>query len=514
MKKRTKSLIADDKAYVWHPFTQMKDWLEDIDPLVIEKAKGAMLTDSEGRSYLDGVSSLWVTVHGHNHPALNRAITRQLKSLDHSTLLGLANVPSIELAKALVGIAPKGLTKVFYSDSGSTAMEIALKLAYQYWQNLGKTKKRHFVTFSESYHGDTIGSVSLGGIDLFHKVYKKLLFPTIQIPTPYGTGSAAEGRLALKTLASLLRRRHHEIAAVVMEPLMQGAAGMLKAPKGLLKSARRLTKQYGVLLICDEVATGFGRTGKMFACEHEGVTPDLMAVAKGLSGGVLPLAATLASEEIYKGFLFPYADQKTFFHGHTYTGNPLACAAAIENLKIFKREKTLSKLQPKIRLMQKELKRLQTHPQVGSIRQVGMMVGIELIKDKKNHIAYDWKEKIGVKVCRLARDYGVILRPLGPVIVLMPPLCITQAQIKLLVSTVEKSISKGTRRQELEGVVALRGKIKFEKGYDYKAERREERDIDLSSKWQMKNAPTPVKLRIKVDMSPAGIQKLIDNGQE
>jgi adenosylmethionine-8-amino-7-oxononanoate transaminase len=437
--KRTKKLIADDKRYVWHPFTQMKEWLEE-EPLVIERAKGSWLYDSEGRKYLDGVSSLWVTVHGHNHPALNAAVARQLEKLDHSTLLGLANTPSIELAKELIRVAPKGLSKVFYSDSGSTAMEIALKLAYQYWRNLGKPKKRHFVTFSEAYHGDTIGSVSLGGIGLFHKVYEKLLFPTLQIPTPYGNGSAAEGARALKALEALLKKRGGDIAALVMEPLVQGAAGMLKAPPGLLKACRRLTKKYGVLLICDEVATGFGRTGKMFACQQEGVSPDLMAVAKGLSGGILPLAATLASDEIYKGFLFPYADQKTFFHGHTYTGNPLACAAALENLRLFRREKTLQKLRPKIRQLARGLQSLAKHPHVKEVRQIGMMAGIELVKDKARNIPYAWEEKIGVRVCRLARDYGVILRPLGPVIVLMPPLGITPAELTKLLSVTERCI--------------------------------------------------------------------------
>ena len=369
---------------------------------------------------------------------MDAALKRQLAKLDHSTLLGLANVPSIELAEALVKVAPKGLSKVFYSDSGSTAMEIALKLAYQYWQNTGQPKKRYFVTFSEAYHGDTIGSVSLGGIGLFHKVYKKLLFPTWQLPTPYGSGKAEDGQRALSQLKALLKKRHKKTAALVIEPLMQGAAGMLKAPAGFLKEARRLTKKYDVLLICDEVATGFGRTGKLFACEHEGVSPDLMAIAKGiLSGGILPLAATLASERIYKGFLFPYKDEKTFFHGHTYTGNPLACAAAIENLNIFKREKTLQKLQPKIRYLKSALQRFDKHPHVKEVRQVGMMIGIELVKDKKRQKPYAWQEKIGVQVCAAAREHGVILRPLGPVIVLMPPLSMTIAQLEKLVSVVE-----------------------------------------------------------------------------
>lgn len=434
LSQKTKKLAQADKAHVWHPFTQMQDWLAGPAPLVIEKAKGSWLIDSEGRRFLDGVSSLWVTLHGHGHPALNRALSRQLAKLDHSTLLGLSNRPSIELAQALARIAPKGLSKVFYSDSGSTAMEIALKLAYQYWQNQGKTAKREFVTFENAYHGDTIGSVSLGGIGLFHQVYKKLLFKTRQLGAP-----SAE---SLRRLEALLKSASGRIAAVVLEPKVQGAAGMLLSPPGFLKKLRALTKKHGVLLICDEVATGFGRTGKMFACDHEGVAPDLMAVAKGLSGGVLPLAATLATEQIFQGFLFPYKDQKTFFHGHTYTGNPLACAAAIENLKIFRREKTLQKLQPKIKLLKKLLEPLKAHPHVKEIRQCGFMVGIELVKSKAQGIPYAWEEKIGVRVCERARDFGVILRPLGPVIVLMPPLSISSREIEFLVRATRRGIHK------------------------------------------------------------------------
>ena len=426
---RSQKFIQLDKAHVWHPFTQMADWLDDPEPLVIERAEGSWLYDTDGNAYLDGVSSLWTTVHGHDHPALKRALTRQAATLDHSTLLGLANVPSIELAEALVAVAPRGLSKVFYSDSGSTAAEIALKLAYQYWQNTGQKRKRHFVTFSGAYHGDTIGSVSLGGIDLFHKVYKPLLFPTLQLPAP-GPG-------VLNSVERLLKKRHREIAGIVIEPLMQGAAGMLKAPQGFLRGLSRLAKKYDVLLIADEVATGFGRTGTMFACEHEGVSPDIMAVAKGLSGGILPLAATLTSDRIYQGFLFDYAEQKTFFHGHTYTGNPLACAVALENLKIFKRERTLARLQPKIRQLTQSLKGIARLPNVGEIRQQGFMVGIELVKDKKKKLAYAWQEQIGVKVCRAARNLGVILRPLGPVIVLMPPLGIKKSELKKLTDAVE-----------------------------------------------------------------------------
>jgi adenosylmethionine-8-amino-7-oxononanoate transaminase len=439
---RTRQLIAKDKQYVWHPFTQMQDWLDDPEPLVISRGKKATLFDSEGRPYLDGVSSLWVNVHGHSHPRLNAALASQLEKLQHSTLLGLANEPSIELAEALIQAAPPGLAKVFYSDSGSTAMEIACKLAYQFWQNQGRAgaKKTAFVTFSQAYHGDTLGAVSLGGIDLFHKVYKPLLFPTRQIPTPYGEGRPQDGERALAALKALLDKDASKVAAVVLEPLMQGAAGMLLAPAGFLRQVRQLCDKHDVLLICDEVATGFGRSGRLFACQHEGVTPDLMAVAKGISAGYLPLAATLATERIYKGFLAPYQDQKTFFHGHTYTGNPLACAVALESLKLFKRERTLERLSPKILYLDSILPPLMERPYVGSIRQLGLMVGIELMKDKAKRTPFPYADKVGMRVCRRARDFGVILRPLGDVIVLMPPLCISRTELEFLINVVKRSI--------------------------------------------------------------------------
>jgi len=445
---RTRRLIALDKAHVWHPFTQMRDWLADPEPLVIERGQGATLFDSEGRPYLDAVSSLWVTVHGHGHPALLKALARQAERLDHSTLLGLANEPSVLFAQALLKAAPRGLSKVFYSDRGSTAMEIALKLAYQFWQNQGgaAAKKTRFITFSEAYHGDTIGSVSLGGIDLFHQVYRPLLFPTLQVPTPYGSGDPAQGARALAQVEALLKKEKGRVAGLVVEPLMQGAAGMLKAPAGLLRSLRRLCDKHDVLLIADEVATGFGRSGTLFACQQEGVSPDLMAVAKGISGGLLPLAATLASERVYKGFLHPYAEQKTFFHGHTYTGNPIACAVALESLKLFTTERTLAKLQPKIERLRQALPSLLERPHVGEIRQAGFMVGIELMKDKYHRTPYAYADAIGAQVCRRARDYGVILRPLGPVIVLMPPLCTSLTELDFLLKVVEASVKDVTER--------------------------------------------------------------------
>ncbi len=344
-----------DKRYVWHPFTQMKDW-EKESPIIIESGKGSFLTDIRGKKYLDGVSSLWVTVHGHRKKEIDAAVTAQLKKIAHSTLLGLSNAPAALLAEKLVKIAPEGLAKVFYSDSGSTAVEIGLKIAFQYWQQKGPEyrSKTGFISLKEAYHGDTLGSVSVGGIDLFHRIYKPLLFDTYKIEAPHCYRCSLEKTWPECDLAcagqaeEVIRRHSHETAALIIEPLVQGAAGMLVQPRGYVKKIRELCTKYNVLMIADEVATGFGRTGTLFACEQENIVPDIMATAKGITGGYLPLAATLTTEEIYRGFLGEHHELRTFFHGHTYTGNPLACAAAIANIDLFKKEKTLLKLRPKI----------------------------------------------------------------------------------------------------------------------------------------------------------------------
>ncbi len=450
--KRTPLLQNDyaalDKKYVWHPFTQMKEWLSDT-PLVIERGEGIYLIDTQGGRYLDGVSSLWVNVHGHRHKRLDMAVRNQLQRVAHTTLLGLANVPSIELAKELTKITPKGLTKVFYSDNGSTAVEVAIKMAYQYWQNKGEKKKKKILHLENSYHGDTLGSVSVGGIGLFHQIYKPLTFPTIQYPSPYfyRSGYKSKDRFVKDYAAGfrkLLEKEGHKIAALVVEPLIQAAAGMIVWPRGILREMAELCRQYQILLIADEVATGFGRTGKMFACEHEGVAPDFLCLAKGITGGYLPLAVTVTTEKIFEGFLYDYKDMKTFFHGHTYTGNPLACAAALANLMVFKEEKTLYNLKPKIRLLAEELKRFSRLAHVGDIRQKGFMVGIELVADKKTKRPFSWEEKVGVKVCQYVRQKGVILRPLGNVIVLMPPLAIKKKELKKLLDVTYWAIAKVT----------------------------------------------------------------------
>ena len=449
---RIRRLSRLDRKRIWHPFTQMADW-EKEEPLIVESGRGVYLTDVSGRRYLDGVSSLWVNLHGHANPDLDRALLRQAGKLAHSTLLGAANVPSIELAEELVRIAPKGLTRVFYSDNGSTAVEVALKMAFQYWQQNGQPRRRRFVHFVNAYHGDTLGVVSVGGIDLFHRVYGPLLFRGFKVPAPYSyrcpvkrAGCPPCRFSCLRPFEEVMRRRHREIAGVVVEPLVQGAAGMITQPAGWLQRVERACRRYGVFLIADEVAVGFGRTGRMFACEHENVRPDFLCLAKGLTGGYLPLAATLATEKIYRGFLGSYASQRTFFHGHSYTGNPLACAVALENLRLFRREKILQKLRPKIQLFEKELERFRELEHVGDIRQKGLMAGVELVRDKGTRQPYPWQERMGIHVCRALRRRGILLRPLGNVIVLMPPLAITEEEISFLCSEVRQAIETVTGR--------------------------------------------------------------------
>jgi adenosylmethionine---8-amino-7-oxononanoate aminotransferase len=334
-------LLEKNRRYLWNPFTQMQEYLAE-EPVIVERAQGVRLTDVRGREYLDGNSSLWVNVHGHNHPDLNRALIDQLGRVAHTTLLGSANVPAIELAERLVTITPPGLDKVFYSDSGATAVEIGLKIAFAYWQRAGQPQRSRFVTMRNAYHGDTIGSVSLGMSEAFHAEFRPLLFGCDQVPYPDTyrfDGTAAEcGEHCLAVLAAHLERHGAETGCLVVEPLVQGAAGMITMPDGFLSGVERLCRAHGVLLFADEVATGFGRTGRMFACEHEGVRPDLMAVAKGLTGGYLPVAATLASDALYKAFLGDLASRRTFYHGHSYTGNQLGCAVALASLDVFERE--------------------------------------------------------------------------------------------------------------------------------------------------------------------------------
>ena len=452
MTTQNRLLEFEDKRYVWHPFTQMEDYEHEI-PLIVKEGSGVHLWDIYGRRYIDGVSSLWVNVHGHRKKEIDRAIIDQLKLIAHSTLLGLSNIPAITLAKRLVEITPEGLEKVFYSDSGSEGVEIALKIALQYWRQIDDTsgKKTKFISFENAYHGDTVGAVSVGKIPLFHGIYKPLLFDTITTPSPYcyrcSYGNTKEecGGECLKRLEEILKNESETVTGLIEEPLVQGASGMLKAPKTFLSQIRALCSKYNVLMIADEVATGFGRTGKMWACEHEDVSPDIMIIAKGLTGGYLPLAATLTTQEIYNAFCGEYGQKKTFYHGHTYTGNQLCCAAALANLDVFKNEHVVEKLFPKIKALRKGLMRFAKLRHVGDVRLCGFMVGIELVKDKKTKESFLMEEKMGHNVIMEARKNRVILRPLGDVIVLMPPLSITLSELKDLLDVTYNAINKVTK---------------------------------------------------------------------
>jgi adenosylmethionine-8-amino-7-oxononanoate aminotransferase len=418
-----------DHRHLWHPFTQQQGWQAE-DPLVIERAQGTDLIDETGGRYIDGTSSLWCNVHGHRHPRIDEAVRAQLDRVAHSTMLGLTHAPGAELAGRLVELAPPGLSRVFYSDSGSSAVEIALKMAFQYWQQRGgqHALRTSFVNLADAYHGDTLGSVSVGGMDLFHATYEPLLFGSRQVRP-----GDAEG------LEALLDLHGEKIAAVIVEPLVQGAAGIRLQRPGYLRAVRELCDRHDILLICDEVATGFGRTGTMFACEQERVAPDFLCLGKGLTNGYMPLAATLTTGRIYDGFLGSPEDLRTFFHGHTFTGNPLACAAAIASLEVFEAEHTLLRLQPKIRLFHDVLEPVAAMPQVAEVRGRGFMVGIDLGE-------HDPAIRLGHQVTLEARERGAIVRPLGDTIVLMPPLAIDKAELVRLVEITAASIEAAHSR--------------------------------------------------------------------
>jgi adenosylmethionine-8-amino-7-oxononanoate aminotransferase len=435
---------------VWYPFTQMEEFLDES-PLEIASAEGSWLVDKGGKRYLDGVSSLWANVHGHCHPVLTGAIKSQLEKMAHSTLLGLTHAGAIELARKLVSLTPAGLTRVFYSESGSTAVEIALKMAYQYWQLKGEKQRHLFLKLSEAYHGDTIGAVSLGGMDIFHERFDRLLFDSVKIPAPdmyrhpYGDISEKDLRDSYFTQAEeMIAKYADQACGIIVEPLIQGAAGMIVHPEGYLNHLQELTRRYGILLIVDEVAVGFGRTGRMFACDWENVSPDLMCLGKGLTGGYLPLAVTMATEEIFSQYLGEFSELKTFFHGHTYTGNPLSCAAALASLQVFEQERTLAGdiFGPRADRYAQGMKRLSGLDHVGDVRFRGLMGGVELVKNKENKEPFPFQERKGHQVCMEMRKHGVILRPLGDVVVIMPPLSVSLDELDLLFSELEKIITR------------------------------------------------------------------------
>ncbi len=418
--------IAADKSHTWHPFTQMRDWCaSEHEPLVLAGGEGALLRDSEGREYIDGNSSIWTNIHGHRHPKIDAAIRAQLDRVAHTSFLGFTNPPAAQLAQELVALWPAGtLTRVFFSDDGSTAIEVALKMAAQFWQLTGEPRRSKFVAFSGAYHGDTMGASSLGGIGIFHDRFSAWQFPATHVS-------------GLTELAAL---DANEIAAVIIEPLVQGAAGIRLWPRGMLAELRGWCDRHDVLLIADEVLTGFGRTGTMFACEQERVIPDFIALAKGLTGGYLPLAATLTTERIFEAFLG--GPERTLFYGHSYTGNQLGCAAALASLAIFRDENVLENLRAKIALLAEILEPVRALRHVSEVRQCGFIAGIELMRDGIE--PFPPERSVGARVCVAARKHGLLTRPIRDVIVLIPPLCITEPQLRFAVAALIAAIEEAT----------------------------------------------------------------------
>jgi adenosylmethionine-8-amino-7-oxononanoate transaminase len=447
LSQETYELLREkSRKHLWNSFTQMQDYNADL-PIIIESGEGVKLRDVTGREYYDGVSSIWLNVHGHRVPELDQAILDQLDRIAHSTLLGMAHVQAIELAEKVAQLTPPGLEKVFYSDAGATAVEIAIKMAFQYWQHKGKPEKQKFVTMNNAYHGDTIGAVSVGAIDLYHKAYSRLLFSTYRVEYPYcyrcplGKEPDSCGTACLMQVERLLAEKGGEIAGFLIEPLVQGASGIVVMPEGFLRQLRELCTRYEVLMIADEVATGFGRTGKMFACEHEGVTPDIMCMGKGLTGGYLPVAATVTTDEVYEAFLGDYAEKKTFFHGHSFAGNPLGCAVALANLQLFAERDLVNEVARKAeRVAQRLQERFAPLRHVGDIRQRGLMIGIELVKDKGTKEEYAWEEKIGLIVSRRSAELGMLIRPLGNVVVFMPPLASSDQELDEMLEILYQAI--------------------------------------------------------------------------
>ena len=435
---------ALDLRHVWHPFTDMRAWADD-EPLVIERAEGCWLYDRAGQRYLDGNASLWVNVHGHRRREIDDAIRAQLDRVAHTTFLGLTNAPAAELAARLATLAPAGLERVFFSESGASAVEVALKMAYAYHLFRGDGHRSLFVSMDGAYHGDTVGSVSVGRIDVFHDTYRPLLFPTTGFAQPYcyrcplGLTYPSCDLACADTLSDVLAREGDRVAAVVVEPLVQGAAGIITAPDGHLRRVAEIARRHGVLLIADEVATGFGRTGTLFACEAEGVFPDLMTVGKGLTGGYLPMSATLATNAIYEAFT---ATGHTFFHGHSYSGNPLAAAAAMANLDVFESDGTLERARRLAGVLATELARLAPLRNVGEIRQRGLMCGVELVEDRDTRRPFAEADRVGARICRAARDKGLVIRPLGDTIVVMPALAMDAEQVRFLVDVLAACITE------------------------------------------------------------------------
>ena len=459
--REARELEAWDRQHVWHAFTQM----EEYQPLLIEAGQGATLTDADGRQYLDGSASLWCNIHGHRHPRLDAAAIAQLGLIAHTTNLGLSNSTSVRFAKALTEVAPPGLDKVFFSSDGSSAVEAALKLALQFWAQQGGAspqlvpsdaslpQRTRYIALDGAYHGDTLGAVGVGGVPRFGSLFAPLTFQALRIPSPWtprssGLGSEAALARSLEQLENVLTSHAGEIAAMIVEPLMQAAAGMLVHPPGFLRAVRDITRRHDVLLIADEVAVGFGRTGTLFACEQEGVVPDFLCLGKGITGGYLPLAATLTTQRVWDAFLGAHAELRTFFHGHSYGGNPLAAAVGLESLAVFRDERVLERMPEKIARLRERLEEISDLAHVGEVRQCGLMAGIQLVADKATGRSYPWQEKRGARACLAARKHGAMLRQLGDVVVILPPLCITPDQIDRLAHAARAGIEEVTAGEQ------------------------------------------------------------------
>lgn len=439
--------IERDLNCLWHPYTQMKD-CRRRPPILIESAQGLKLYDADGNFYYDTISSWWCNVHGHSHPKITAAIKRRVDSLDHILGAGFTHKPAIELAERLLAIAPTNLTRVFYSDNGSTAVETALKTSVQFWFNAGVRSRTKFVSLDLAYHGDTFGAMSVGGRTIFTQAFEPLLFESFRVPTPYcyrcpmGRDRRSCHIECAGALETTLARHGDEIAGVILEPLLMGAAGMIVYPPAYLERAAALARRHGVHLILDEVATGFGRTGKMFACEHAGVSPDFLCLSKGITGGTLPFAATLTTEEIYNGFYDDYEKHKTLYHGHTYYANPIGCATALASLDIFEQENTLERVQGLIPRLHRRLEDLGSLPHVGDVRTIGMVGALEIVKDKKTREPFPAEDRIGLRLFEAGLKRNLILRPMGNVTYLFLPLSTTEADLADILDRFSETITQ------------------------------------------------------------------------
>jgi len=415
--------LETDLATIWHPYTQMS-MLRDHPPLCIARAEGLKLYDEAGGWYYDTISSWWCNVHGHGHPRLREAVQRQMATLDHTLFGDITHRPAVELAARLVDLTPDGLTRVFYSDNGSTANEVAMKMSVQYWRNTGRSNRCRFVSLDRGFHGDTVGCMSVGGVDLFRGAFAPLLFPSFQAPAPYcyrcpaGRDPASCGIACLDGLERVLAEHAGELAGIIMEPLLMGAGGMIIYPPAYLAGAARLARQYGAHLILDEVATGFGRTGSMFACEQAGVSPDFLCLSKGLTGGLLPLAATLTTDDVYNAFLGPAGGSKTFYHGHTYTANPIGCALALASLDLFREDRLLERVATTAPLLRAGMARFAGLPHVGDVRCLGMVGALEMVRDPATRAPLSPGDLLLDRICAEGRAHNLLLRPIANVIYL------------------------------------------------------------------------------------------------